>query len=66
MRRIGIYALLALLLHLRKKPADDGSVAHAEAARLSRLTEVAKILLPTKNDAGMLRAKWLRQGLQRR
>jgi len=59
-------AMLALLLHLRKKPGDKDAAAFAEAARLSRLTEFAKILLPTKNDAVMLRAKWLRQGLQRR
>lgn len=59
-------AVLALLLHLRRKPDDQGEDAFKEAARLSRLTEAAKILVPNKSDAGMLRAKWLKQGLQRR
>lgn len=59
-------AVLALLLHLRRKPEEKGEGAFREAARLSRLTEAAKILVPTKSDEGMLRAKWLKQGLQRR
>lgn len=60
-------AVLGLLRQMRKLAAQGGgAVPYKEAARLSRITDIANVQMPSKADTKMLRASWMRHGLQRK